>query len=349
MLQPYITTPTLGGNSQITTISTKCHDCGRQDETVRFVSYPVVFSVVIMTFRRAFTGVWCRKHQRKYRILASLVTTLFGWIGIPFGFIFTPAALWMLAKGGNQPKDANLALLKVSAQELAQTGNRDTAARCLEACLYIQDDDAVRSQLSQFRLGNFTSLAQTPGKGRTALTILGAAALVGAGVGILDYLFTILLSALLKGEISSLFLIILSWTPFLALIFVGGLLLTEVLEWSFVRTKNRSMAFAIAITIGAALIASYGIPEGQAMCDYVNYALAGEGFTSLLSTIVYFVITFFLGGFSWILYLFQVGALYAVIHLLFLLFGAIYYFAISIFTAIRITNWQKRLPTLGND
>jgi hypothetical protein len=348
MLQPLITNPVPAGNSQVIIASPRCSICGKQDETVRLVTYPWVFSALVVTFRRAFIGIWCRKHQRRYRLLASLITAVFGWLGIPFGFIFTPAALWTLAKGGNQPRDVNLALLKVSAQELTQAGDRETAARCLEACLQIQEDDAVRTQLSQFRLGTFASQEQKPGKWGTAFKALGAAAFVGAGAGILNYLFGFFLS-FWEGEISSIFLIMLTWTPFLALIFVGGLLLTEVLEWAFVRTKNRNMTFAIAIAIGAALIASYGIPEGQAMCDYVNFVLTGQGFPSLASALVYGVISFFLGGISWIIFLIQLNALNAVIHLLFLLFGAIYYFAISITTAVRTTNWQKRLPLMGNE
>ena len=76
-----------------------CSVCGRQDETVRLSVFPYVVSVVIMTHRRAFAGVWCRKHRTLRQLLASLITATVGWIGIPFGFIFTPVTLFSIAKG----------------------------------------------------------------------------------------------------------------------------------------------------------------------------------------------------------------------------------------------------------
>ena len=43
-----------------------CQECGRQDETLRVVAYPFVVSLVLVTFRRNFAGVWCGVHRPKH-------------------------------------------------------------------------------------------------------------------------------------------------------------------------------------------------------------------------------------------------------------------------------------------
>ncbi|HUS83789.1 MAG TPA: hypothetical protein VMX56_01490, partial [Anaerolineales bacterium] len=89
-----------------------CEICGRQDETLRLVVLPYVVSLVVVTFRRAWTGLWCSRHRNERRVLAGLITALAGWIGIPWGFVYTPMALINLAKGGDQPLDENVHLLQ---------------------------------------------------------------------------------------------------------------------------------------------------------------------------------------------------------------------------------------------
>ena len=88
-----------------------CHVCKSQNETLRDVTFPFVFSIVFMTFRRAFAGVYCKNHRRRYLLLASFITSVFGWLGIPFGFVFTPTVLTTLARGGIQNPKANFELL----------------------------------------------------------------------------------------------------------------------------------------------------------------------------------------------------------------------------------------------
>ena len=80
-----------------------CQVCGRQDETLRIVVFPYVVSLLFVTFRRAFGGLWCRRHALQWQTIASFITASVGWFGIPFGFFFTPVALLKLAGGATCP------------------------------------------------------------------------------------------------------------------------------------------------------------------------------------------------------------------------------------------------------
>jgi hypothetical protein len=69
----------------------------------RYVIYPYVVSILVMTFRRNIgsvrvveTGDW----PMAPLFGATLVTTLFGWWGIPWGFIWSPLVLFNLWRGG---------------------------------------------------------------------------------------------------------------------------------------------------------------------------------------------------------------------------------------------------------
>ena len=100
----------------------KCEICGRQDETVRYVTYPYVVSLVVVTFQRAFSGCWCRTHRIEKWLAASFLTLLFGWFGVPFGLLFTPFRLFQLARGGIQSDAANARLLANIAEEKSRAG-----------------------------------------------------------------------------------------------------------------------------------------------------------------------------------------------------------------------------------
>ena len=88
-----------------------CEVCGRQDETLRAVTYPYVISLLFITFRRRFNGVWCKKHRNLRLFLATLITTTIGLLGVPFGLIFAPITLFKLARRGDQHHSLSLRIL----------------------------------------------------------------------------------------------------------------------------------------------------------------------------------------------------------------------------------------------
>ena len=128
-----------------------CSACGRRDETLRAVRYPFVVSVIVVTFRRAFSGLWCAKHRNQRLFLASAITAMAGWIGIPFGLVWTPITLFKLARGGEQPADLNKTLLQDLADRKHQAGDDLGALRCLEASLRFGDDAATTERVRQLR------------------------------------------------------------------------------------------------------------------------------------------------------------------------------------------------------
>jgi len=72
------------GAAEAAPVLYRCQVCGRQDETLRLVAYPYVFSLVVITIRRAFTGLWCRRHRLRYQELAGMISAVLGWFGIPY-------------------------------------------------------------------------------------------------------------------------------------------------------------------------------------------------------------------------------------------------------------------------
>lgn len=76
-----------------------------QDEVSRggkFVIYTYCVSIVVMTFKRG-TDIYFVKHNEN-RFLKGLpwfmISLLFGWWGIPWGFIYTPSCLVTDIRGG---------------------------------------------------------------------------------------------------------------------------------------------------------------------------------------------------------------------------------------------------------
>lgn len=68
----------------------------------KFVLYQYCISIGIMTFRRSSDVYFIRKDESAFLkgIQFSIISFLLGWWGIPWGFIYTPAALYTNFKGG---------------------------------------------------------------------------------------------------------------------------------------------------------------------------------------------------------------------------------------------------------
>lgn len=69
----------------------------------RYVTYPFVFSILILSFQRSVGGVRVVE-TGKWPVGplfgAAVVTILFGWWGFPWGLLWTPLALFHLWNGG---------------------------------------------------------------------------------------------------------------------------------------------------------------------------------------------------------------------------------------------------------
>jgi tetratricopeptide (TPR) repeat protein len=319
-----------------------CAVCGRQDETVRYVSYPFVFSIVVLTFRRSFSGWWCRKHRDLRLLLASLITTTFGWLGVPFGLIFTPIALFKLARGGDQPAKANASMLGQLAEHRLARGDAEGAIRCLEASLRIREDAITSARLRELcRTG---SLPEEDHR-RQLLCIIAAifgAGLLGIVVGILEFLTAWGSSALLGGE-TNLYVGVLSWTPLIGAGFLTGLILSRLVEWAVTQTREPPLALGITIAVVSAALALYGVPTGQAMGNYVYMLLSGMAFEPMLDALRTAGAVLTKGGMWWMVDTVVAGDTFAYIYMLILMVCVLYYASTSIAAAVSTVRWKQQI------
>lgn len=319
-----------------------CQKCGRQDETLRFVAYPFVFSVVFLTFRRALTGLWCKTHRAQNQTLAGLISSIFGWIGFPFGLIFTPFAIFQLAKGGDQPADANIHILTTLAEAKYKSGDTATAVRCLEESLKFRDDPDIKARLNQIR-PRYEERKEPAGCLQIGLRLVGAiliSTFIGIAIGILDYSNSSIQFLLFGSNEMPVIVAILTWTPLLVSVYFGGLGLSAIIERTLLRIQSKSPGLAICFAIIAALGAVYGILEGNVISDNI-YSVLTNQFESVGQIIVVGLLTLFIGGFFWMAVVFPtLGTNIA--YIIILLLTAIFFLAIGIWKAGETIRWQQR-------
>jgi hypothetical protein len=133
-------------------IAVKCRKCGKVDSTLRASAFVYTLSAVVITLRRpASSGIFCSSCRRKEGIKWSLLTSLLGWWGIPWGPIFSVQSISRNLRGGAQGVEANAALLKSTGQTLADRGETTEAIQALEQSARLRNDPEVARLLSRVR------------------------------------------------------------------------------------------------------------------------------------------------------------------------------------------------------
>ncbi len=140
------------GAPVVLTPALRCQGCGRTNSSLRVAYFLLVFSVVVMSFKRGVgAGVLCGACRlRRGLVYAGLSLVLGPW-GIPHGLIWTVEALVVNLRGGRLPQEANLGLLPALAATLYGLGQVGGAAEALEAALKIRDDPHLRWALAELR------------------------------------------------------------------------------------------------------------------------------------------------------------------------------------------------------
>jgi tetratricopeptide (TPR) repeat protein len=322
-----------------------CMECGRQDETVRVVGIPYVFSLVVLTQQRAYKGVWCRRHHSIKLVLASFLTAFFGWLGIPHGLAATPGTLLKLAKGGVVPGEANARLLKQIASIKIARGDIKTASRCLEEALFVhaQDEDASR-RLSDVYRKYASSLAQSPLSDLfpTLIVILAAVAMGGV-IGILDYLITKLLN--FTGNVDFLGVII-SWLPLVGMLGFGGIMLARLLEFELKRMNVRQRLFGVVLAAFSALLAVYSVVTGFGLADFMDSLISGTHYGSIPETLMKAGSVLTRGG-AWILSdLLASGDVWDQIYIAIIALGLVFCLVSNISVADCVIRWKQQLYPL---
>ncbi len=322
-----------------------CQACGRQDETVRLVSYPFVFSVVFVTFQRQFSGLWCQRHQLQYWFLAGLITSIFGWLGFPFGLLFTPVRLFQLIRGGTQPVEANSVLLKSLGEKYVRDGNSSAAIKCFEASLQYMDTPEVREQLR--RLYTMSAPKEATGWLKSFLLFVGVIfgfSVLGLFVGFFDFLLTNTVSRFLE-EIN-LIVAIFTWTPIVACIFLSISLLRYVVEWCVSYGGYRKISYPLVMSVISMLLLINGIATGEAFGELLVYVYSGGEIESGLYLIFAMISILLVGGPQYIVFTASSGQTWGYIMDILLLVSLVAGIVILWMRSRELSRWQKILAEL---
>ncbi len=123
-----------------------CARCGMKDSSLRLVAMYYVTSFLVITYKRAASGIWCQRSRAREATKWTFPSALLGWWGFPWGPIYTLQALYIKAIGGLQPAPNNAALLRAVAYQLYTRGERDEAASALRQSLRLE----THAQASEF-------------------------------------------------------------------------------------------------------------------------------------------------------------------------------------------------------
>jgi curved DNA-binding protein CbpA len=120
-----------------------CSHCGRKDSSLRLVAMYYVTSFLVVTYKRAASGIWCQRCTAREAAKRTFLSALLGWWGFPWGPIYTLQALFVNATGGLQSASNNAALLRTVAYQLYTRSERDEAALALSNSLRLETDAAT--------------------------------------------------------------------------------------------------------------------------------------------------------------------------------------------------------------
>lgn len=116
-----------------------CQSCGRTDTTLRLAAFPYVVSIILVTLRRSWSGLYCRQCRQTATLQAKFLSFLFGWWGFPWGPIYTLGALFG-SNDGFVPADANAQYLKQLGLFFFERGDQASAREVWSASLhYVYD------------------------------------------------------------------------------------------------------------------------------------------------------------------------------------------------------------------
>jgi hypothetical protein len=122
----------------------RCRRCQRRDPSLRLAEMHYVISLVFVTQRRGTSGVWCSRCRAIESWKWTALSCAMGWWGFPWGPIYTVAAIVTNAKGGDQPKSQNAAVLRLVAFLLSSAGRLGEARQAVEASLRLEHDPETR-------------------------------------------------------------------------------------------------------------------------------------------------------------------------------------------------------------
>jgi hypothetical protein len=105
-----------------------CISCERISAQPRFIYLYWVTSFLIFSYRRQSSGVYCPACAAKKLFWSSLITGSIGWLGFPWGIIWSIKALIYNIQGGKQCDELNALVLTKQAIYFEKAGSPEIAA-----------------------------------------------------------------------------------------------------------------------------------------------------------------------------------------------------------------------------
>ncbi len=326
-----------------------CQVCGRQDESLRLVILPYVISLFVVTLRRAWVGVWCWRHRSIRQALAGLITASLGWVGIPWGFIYTPAALIKLARGGDQPPEENVELLLALADVKRQKGDVHSALAIAREALKLQEGEAIREKIRALMKDHPLSITRpSPISPLPFLIVLVGASITGIMIGVLDQWISMLFGLVL-GEEVHIIIAILTWAPLVAMSFLGGLVIAELNRWGVERTRLDNILLATIMAFLSAALALYGIPQGSMLADFFSALMGGYSVANLGELVQVTGAVLTQGGVWMVGDSIRSEGAFGVIYLTILIVAGAYYVWITLRSARESVHWLVRLDLVEGE
>ena len=109
----------------------QCEKCNIQTPNLRYFCFSETKSFLFFTRRTQNSGIFCQNCADKVAYKSTFITSLLGWWGFPWGFIYTPAALITNLMGGKRPAVENTNLMVHQARAYASRGEHKIAQLCL--------------------------------------------------------------------------------------------------------------------------------------------------------------------------------------------------------------------------
>src|SRR5258708_36001372 len=79
-----------------------CYVCGKVTAQPRSIVFSSVVSIFLMTTTTPKQGIFCSSCARKIALKESLKSAVCGWLGFPWGLIYTPMSILSNATGGKR-------------------------------------------------------------------------------------------------------------------------------------------------------------------------------------------------------------------------------------------------------
>ena len=105
-----------------------CNSCKRISAQPRFIYFYWVASFLFFSYRRQSSGVYCPACAARKLFWSSLITGAVGWLGVPWGIIWSVQALFYNIMGGKQSAELNALVLTKQALYFQKAGQHDVAA-----------------------------------------------------------------------------------------------------------------------------------------------------------------------------------------------------------------------------